>query len=303
MTPKPAYYEIRQRPVWDPAPGTEHIWACLKTSSLAMHRLSDRVLGVLTIAIDEGIILPNQCNLNESDLAAGFQIRRTRSDLNLGRGLLTPDGRGVVAISAKPGEWKNFALRGNHPANVDLPVVPYNKQVFQATDPNYLEWRNQLIYKCSATGTPIVVSHAEFPKDASATVPADWPAGLTRDRDLASEKSYRVRKRECSLPNSFYTVRLTSAIVNSRTGKPIAVRPACRVAAPAAVAGPSSTAPLAAAPSIVATAPAPKSAPILEDASAKLPSGKSLSFFSILPLPSSIPLRFLWLMSWPWANK
>lgn len=46
-------------------------------------------LGRSDVAIDAGQISPNDTNLNESDLAAGFGIRASRSELNLGAGLRT----------------------------------------------------------------------------------------------------------------------------------------------------------------------------------------------------------------------
>ena len=136
MTRKPALFEVLQRPVWDPAPGTAFLWQCIKEKPLAMHRLSDRVLGGLHIAITEGFIKRADCNLNESDLAQNFQVRAVHSSCNLGHGLLTPDGRAVVSIPVH-GSRGVMVLRGTGNATANLPIVPYDSDFFRTMFPNW----------------------------------------------------------------------------------------------------------------------------------------------------------------------
>lgn len=193
MTPTPAEFEIKQRPVWDPAPGTACIWQCIKDMPLSMHRLSDRVLGGLYIAIDCGLIKKSNCNLNESDLSESFKIRVVRSELNLGRGLLTPDGKAVISIPIKR-ESKTvlLELRGAGKTNLRLPTIAYNADIFKKMYPNWAEWRDELLYKRGLDGTLDVEDFESYPGNPNDSTPPDWPRGLTRDRKLASEIYYRL---------------------------------------------------------------------------------------------------------------
>ncbi|KFY23265.1 hypothetical protein V493_05970 [Pseudogymnoascus sp. VKM F-4281 (FW-2241)] len=193
MTPTPAEFEIKQRPVCDPAPGTACIWQCIKDMPLSMHRLSDGVLGGLYIAIDSGLIKKSNCNLNESDLSESFKIRVIRSELNLGRGLLTPDGKAVISIPIKR-ESKTvlFELRGAGKTNLRLPAIVYNADIFKERYPNWAEWRDELLYKRGLDGTLDVEDFESYPGNPNDSTPPDWPQGLTRDRNLASEIYYRL---------------------------------------------------------------------------------------------------------------
>ncbi|OBT94609.1 hypothetical protein VE01_07962 [Pseudogymnoascus verrucosus] len=193
MTKTPAQYEVLQRPVWDPAPGTTCLWQCIKEKPLAMHQLSDRVLGSLYIAIDCGLIKKGQCNLNESDLGDYFNIRVIRTNLNLGRELLTPDGKAVVAIPVKrENKTVFFELRGAGKAHIKLPAVVYNTDIFKARYPNWAEWRDELLYCRASDGAFYVEDFESYPRNATDSTPPDWPQGLTRDRNLASEDHYRL---------------------------------------------------------------------------------------------------------------
>lgn len=196
MTPKPADYEVLQRPVWDPAPGTAYVWQCIKDKPLAMHRLSDRVLGGLYVAIQDRLIEPHDCDLNETDLVEGFKIRVLRTKSNLGHGLLTPDEKAVVAI---PVELTNktivFELRGAGKENAHLPSVLYDAGHFRSTYPNWAQWRDNLLYRRRKDGSLAVIRFSRNKGILVNSIPPDWPQGLTRDRLLASEASYRQRKR------------------------------------------------------------------------------------------------------------
>ncbi|KFY20693.1 hypothetical protein V491_03511 [Pseudogymnoascus sp. VKM F-3775] len=193
MTPTPAEYEIKRRPVWDPAPGTACIWDCITQKPLSMHRLSDRVIGGLYIAIDCGFIRKSHCNMNESDLGKSFKIRLIRTNLNLGHGLLTPDGKAVVSIPVKrEAKTTIFELRGASKANANLPAVAYNKDIFKSTYPNWSEWRDELLYCRKSDGSFKVEDFESYPRNATDSTPLDWPQGLTRDRILASEAHYRL---------------------------------------------------------------------------------------------------------------
>ncbi|OBT77303.1 hypothetical protein VF21_03446 [Pseudogymnoascus sp. 05NY08] len=195
MTPKPADYEVLQRPVWDPAPGTAYVWQCVKDKPLAMHRLSDRVLGGLYVAIQDGLIKPHDCDLNETDLVEGFQIRILRSKSNLGRGLLTPDEKAVVSIPVElTSKTIILELRGAGEMNAHLPSVLYDADLFQSTYPNWAEWRDNLIYRRGKNGTLVMSRFSKHKGILTESTPPDWPRGLTRDRLLASEASYRQRK-------------------------------------------------------------------------------------------------------------
>lgn len=196
MTPKPADYEVLQRPVWDPAPGTASVWKCIKDKPLAMHRLSDRVLGGLYVSIEDGLIKPHDCNLNETDLIEGFRIRVLRSKSNLGRGLLTPDGKSVVSIPVKlTNKTIILELRGAGEENAHLPSVLYDADLFQSTYPNWNQWRDNLLYRQRNDGSLIVYRFSKHKGVPFESTPPDWPEGLTRDRWLASEISYRERNR------------------------------------------------------------------------------------------------------------
>ncbi|OBT90527.1 hypothetical protein VE02_01057 [Pseudogymnoascus sp. 03VT05] len=192
MTKTPAQYEILQRPVWDPAPGTACLWQCIKEMPLSMHRLSDRVLGSLHIAIVDGFIKPADCNLNESDLARSFSIRTLRAGSNLGRGLLTPDGKGVISIAAPRTRRGYMVLRGSGNATANLPIVRYNPAVFKETYPNWEQWRDELLFHQRSNGKLHVRTFESYPKISNDGTPLDWPQGLTRDRTLASEYHYRL---------------------------------------------------------------------------------------------------------------
>jgi hypothetical protein len=219
MTKTPAQYEVLQRPVWDPAPGTTCLWQCIKEKPLAMHRLSDRVLGSLYIAIDCGLIKKGQCNLNESDLSEYFNIRVIRTNLNLGRELLTPDGKAVVAIPVKR-ENKTifFELGGAAKAHIKLPAVVYNTDIFKARYPNWAEWRDELLYCRASDGALYVEDFESYPRTVTDSTPPDWPQGLTRDRNLASEDHYRLNNRRESFSSHEYL--LIRYAVNTKTGLP-----------------------------------------------------------------------------------
>lgn len=193
MTKTPAKHHVLKRPVWDPAPGTACLWQCIKEKPLAMHRLADRVLGGLYVAISSGLITRKNCNLNESDLKQRFQIRCVRSSLNLGHGLLTPDGKAVVSIPR--GDYGTMVLRGSGNATANLPVVPYDQAFFVAMFPNYEQWLHELLYIRTPTGSFDIQDFASYPAITDDSTPADWPVGLTRDRMLASEIYYRYKNR------------------------------------------------------------------------------------------------------------
>lgn len=195
MTKTPAKHELLQRPVWDPAPGTACLWQCISEKPLAMHRLSDRVLGGLYIAISSKLIKSKNCELNESDLSRGFHIRYVRSSRNLGHGLLTPDGKAVVSIPTGNFD-KTMVLRGSGNATANLPVVPYDPAFFKAIFPNWEQWRDELIYLRRPDGALDVTDFASYPEIDDDSTPADWPNGLTRDRMLASEMYYRYKNRK-----------------------------------------------------------------------------------------------------------
>lgn len=199
MTPTPAEFEIKRRPVWDPAPGTACIWQCIKEMPLAMHRLSDRVLGGLYVAINCGLIKKTNCNLNESDLGESFNIRVVRTNINLGHGLLTPDGKAVVSIPVKRESKTIFLeLRGAGKAYIKLPAIVYNTDVFKARYPNWAEWRDELLYEQRSDGTFDEKDFESYTRIATDSTPPDWPQGLTRDRELASEAHYRLKKCKTS---------------------------------------------------------------------------------------------------------
>lgn len=159
-----------------------------------MHRLSDRVLGGLHIAITEGFIKRADCNLNESDLAQNFQVRAVRSSCNLGHGLLTPDGRAVVSIPVH-GSRGVMVLRGTRNATANLPIVPYDSDFFRTMFPNWEEWLYELLYLRGPDGTLDFEDFTSYPEVHDDSTPADWPNGLTRDRMLASEIYYRYKNR------------------------------------------------------------------------------------------------------------
>ncbi|KFY07731.1 hypothetical protein V492_06887 [Pseudogymnoascus sp. VKM F-4246] len=193
MTPTPAEYEIKRRPVWDPAPGTACLWHCITHKPLAMHRLSDRVLGGLYIAIDCGLIRKSNCDINESDVGESFKIRVVRPDVNLGHGLLTPDWKAVVSISVhRQSGTFIFELRGAGKTNAKLPAIVYNTDVFKARYPNWGEWLDELPYCQGPDGTIHVEEFNDYSRDDIDGTPPDWPQGLTRDRTLASEEHYRL---------------------------------------------------------------------------------------------------------------
>lgn len=177
-----------------------------------MHRLSDRVLGSLYIAIDCGLIKKGQCNLNESDLGDYFNIRVIRTNLNLGRELLTPDGKAVVAIPVKrENKTVFFELRGAGKAHIKLPAVVYNTDIFKARYPNWAEWRDELLYCRASDGALYVEDFESYPRNATDSTPPDWPQGLTRDRNLASEDHYRLNnRRESLLESSTFTNSIRS---------------------------------------------------------------------------------------------
>lgn len=210
MTPTPAEYEIKRRPVWDPAPGTACIWDCITQKPLSMHRLSDRVLGGLYIAIDCGFIRKSHCNMNESDLGKSFKIRLIRTNLNLGHGLLTPDGKAVVSIPVKrEAKTTIFELRGASKANANLPAVAYNKDIFKSRYPNWSEWRDELLYCRKSDGSFKVEDFESYPRNATDGTPLDWPQGLTRDRILASEAHYRLLNCRTALLKLWTCTNLT----------------------------------------------------------------------------------------------
>ncbi|KFX88099.1 hypothetical protein O988_09153 [Pseudogymnoascus sp. VKM F-3808] len=192
MVRKPAEFEVLQRPLWDPAPGTVCLWKCIKEKPLAMHRLSDRVLGSLHIAIVEKYITAADCNNNDSDLANNFCIYYMRYSSNLGRGLLTPDGKAVVSIPTS-GKKRYMVLRGSGNETANLPVMRYDSDRFKSKYPNFEQWRDELLYRRNKNGTLHVKSFRSYPKISKDAIPADWPQGLTRDRTLASEVYYRLK--------------------------------------------------------------------------------------------------------------
>lgn len=195
MTPRPADFEVLQRPVWDPAPGTACLWKCIKEKPLAMHRLSDRVLGSLYIAITGELIEKSDCNLNESDLAEDFSIRSLRCRYNLGHGLLTPDGKAVVSIPAPKKRGGDLVLRGSGNATAYLPVVRYDHKIFQDKYPNWEQWRDELMFRRRSDGTLEERALLSYSGNSKDSTPPDWPQGLTRDRELASEDYYRKKNR------------------------------------------------------------------------------------------------------------
>ncbi|KFY37559.1 hypothetical protein V494_04701 [Pseudogymnoascus sp. VKM F-4513 (FW-928)] len=177
MTPTPAEYEITRRPVWDPAPGTACLWHCITHKPLAMHRLSDRALGGLYIAIDCGLIRKSNCDINESDVGESFKIRVAVVSIPVHR------QRGTFI----------FELRGAGKTNAKLPAIVYNTDVFKARYPNWAEWLDELLYRQGPDGTIHVEEFDDYPRDDIDDTPPDWPRDLTRDRELASEAHYRLK--------------------------------------------------------------------------------------------------------------
>ncbi|KFY90466.1 hypothetical protein V500_05165 [Pseudogymnoascus sp. VKM F-4518 (FW-2643)] len=185
-----------------------------------MHRLSDRVLGGLYIAIDCGLIKKANCSLNESDLGESFNIRVLRTGLNLGHGLLTPDGKAVVSIPVKR-ESKTviFQLRGAGKANVKLPAVLYDTNIFKATYPNWAQWRDELLYRQRPDGTLHVEDFESYTRIQTDSTPPDWPQGLTRDRTLASEAHYRLKNlsTKTGLPKDGHATQSNSKSLRSNS--------------------------------------------------------------------------------------
>jgi hypothetical protein len=195
MTPTPADYEVLQRPVWDPAPGTACLWQCIKDKNLATHRLSDRVLGSLYIAIAHGFIKGTDCDISGTDLAQSFKIRSPRTRLNLGQGLLTPDGKAVVSIPTRSIQGL-LELRGSGDATANLPVVRYNPTFFQENYPNWEQWRDELLYLRKPDGTLNVMTFALYPDIKNEGTPPDWYWGFARERKFESEIHHRQKTRK-----------------------------------------------------------------------------------------------------------
>lgn len=198
----PVEFEVHRRPVWDPAPGTACLWQCLKDKTLSMHRLSDRVLGSLYIAISSGLIKPVDCDASESDLAQRFKIRSPRTRLNLGQGLLTPDGKAVVSIPTRSLKGL-LVLRGSGNATAKLPVVRYDPKVFQENYPNWEQWRDELLYLQRPDGTLDVTAFASYPQVKNESTPPDWHRCLPPDRTFASEVPHRQNKGRWSFLSGY----------------------------------------------------------------------------------------------------
>ncbi|KFZ15358.1 hypothetical protein V502_05664 [Pseudogymnoascus sp. VKM F-4520 (FW-2644)] len=116
-----------------------------------------------------------------------------RYNSNLGRGLLTPDGKGVVLIPIS-GRKRSMVLRGSGNANANLPAVRYDPALFKAKYPNWTQWRDKLLYRRRLNGTLHVKTFSSYTGNPDDSTPPDWPQGVTRDRTLASEVYYREKK-------------------------------------------------------------------------------------------------------------
>lgn len=167
---------------------------------LCLHRLSDRVLGALHIAIELGLIKKSDCNPSETDLAAGFKIRAGRYNVNLGSALLTPDRRAVVAINVPArNSLITFKLNGDDNATLALPTVTFDLDLFRATYATFDGWVDSNLYARDQKGGYNIVAFSDFPKlDIEMALP-DWPAGLTRDRERASGAWYYRNNCELTL--------------------------------------------------------------------------------------------------------
>jgi hypothetical protein len=183
---------VQRRPTRDPEPGDECVWRCLRERPLRLHRLSDRVLGALYIAIQLGLIKKSDCNLTETDLAAGFKIRANRYNVNLGSAFLTPGQEAVVAINIPVRDSSiTFKLSGEDRATRGLPSVTFDLDLFRATYATFDNWVNSNLYARDQKGGYNIVAFSDFPVIDVDTVPIDWPAGLTRDQERASGAWYR----------------------------------------------------------------------------------------------------------------
>lgn len=200
MTPKPTDYELGLRPTYDPPPDTECLWHVLRTKSLRLHRLSDRVLGAIHIAVAMGYIEPSDCKLNESDLCAGCKVRVTRSSLHLGLPLLSPDGKAIISVETRP-RGDVFECRGSGPR--DLPVVAFYPSVLME-DYGYAvfeSWLDSLFYRLKPDGTRDFCAFQDYPLDEVDAIPPGWPPAASRDCNYASEIAYKARGRK-SWPSS-----------------------------------------------------------------------------------------------------
>jgi hypothetical protein len=173
-----------------------------------MHRLSDRVLGSLHIAIALNLINKSDCNQSETDLAAGFKIRAIRYTANLGHPLFTPDGAAYVSIPVHgtKGSIVDFVLKGD--SIVDLPAVQFDETIYRDRYATFDVWLSQMLYLGNdGTGYPRIKYH-DFPIVTADTAPPDWPAGLTRDRTRASEAHYREQGREFTPAPSLHAANI-----------------------------------------------------------------------------------------------
>lgn len=161
-----------------------------------MHRLSDRVLGSLHIAVGLNLINKSECSHSETDLAAGFKIRASRYGVHLGHPLFIPDGAAYVSIPVHgaKGTVFDFVLKGD--SVVDLPAIQFDETTFRDSYATFDLWLSQMLYPGNEeTGYP-KIKYYDFPMVTADTAPPDWPEGVTRDRTRASEAHYREQGRE-----------------------------------------------------------------------------------------------------------